>query len=42
MAKMLIASEAANRRRVEPESGRPAHLAIDDRCQHLALESAQR
>jgi len=42
MARMLIASQAANCRRVEPQSRSAPHLAADDRGQHLALESAQR
>ncbi len=39
---MLIAREAANCRRVEPQSGGATHLAVDDRRDHLALESAER
>jgi hypothetical protein len=39
---MLIAGKAANCRRVEPQSGSATHLAIDDRCQHLALETVER
>jgi hypothetical protein len=42
MAKMLIAGQAANCRRVESQSRSATHFAIDDRCQHLALESADR
>ena len=42
MAKVLIAGKAANCRRVETQSGGPTHLAIDYRCQHLALKSAER
>jgi len=42
MAKMLIASQAANCRRVEPQSRSTTHFAIDDRCEHLALEAAER
>ena len=42
MADMLIASQAANCRRVEPQSWSASHFAIDDRCQHLALQAAER
>jgi hypothetical protein len=42
MAKMLIAGQAANCRRVEPQSGSATHFAIDDRCHHLALETTER
>ncbi len=42
MAEMLIPGQAANCRRMEPDSRRAAHLAVDDRRQHLALESAHR
>jgi hypothetical protein len=42
MAKVLIAGQAANCRRVEAQSRSAAHLAIDYRCEHLALESAKR
>lgn len=38
----IIAGQAANCRRVEPQSRSPTHLAIDYRCHHLALESAER
>ena len=39
MAKLLIAREAANCRRVEPQSGCAAHLTVDDGGQHLTLEA---
>ena len=42
MVKMLIAGKAANCRRVEAQSGSATHFAIDDRCDHLALEAAER
>ena len=42
MAEMLIASKAANCRRMETQSGSPAHFAINYSCQHLALEPAER
>jgi hypothetical protein len=42
MAKMLIASQAANCRRVESKSRSATHFAIDDRCQHLALQAAEK
>ena len=42
MTKMLIAGQAANRRRVEAQSRGSTYLAIDYRCYHLALESAER
>jgi len=42
MVKVLIAGQAANCRRVETQSGSSAHLAVDDRRQHFALESAER
>jgi len=42
MAKMFISSQAANCRRVQTQSRSTAHFAIDDRCQHLALEAAER
>jgi len=41
MAKMLIASQAANCRRVEPQSRSATDFSIDDRCQHLALEAVE-
>jgi hypothetical protein len=42
MAKMVIAGEAANCRRVESKSRSPTHFAIYYRSYHLALESAER
>jgi hypothetical protein len=42
MVKVLIACQAANRRRMKTQSRSPTHFAIDHRCQHLALESAER
>jgi hypothetical protein len=42
MAEMLVAGQAADRRRVEAQSRSPTHLAVDYRCQHLALESVKR
>jgi len=39
---MLIAGKAANCRRVKAQSGSSTHFAIDDRCDHLALEAAER
>jgi hypothetical protein len=42
MAEMLIPSEAANCRRVEAQSRSATYFAVDDRCQHLALEAAER
>ena len=42
MTQMFIAGQAANCRRVEAQSRRTTNLAIDYRCQHLALESAER
>jgi len=39
---MFIAGQAANCRRVEAQSRCTTHLAIDDRGQHLALQSAER
>lgn len=41
MIQMVIAGEAANCRRVEAQSWCATYLAIDDRCQHLALQSAE-
>jgi hypothetical protein len=40
MAQMFITGQAANCRRMEAQSRRAAHLAIDDRGQHLALKPA--
>jgi hypothetical protein len=42
MVEMLITGQAANCRRMQPQSRSSAHLAIDHGCQHLALESAER
>lgn len=42
MTQMFIASQAANRRRVEAQSRCTTHLAIHHRGQHLALEPAER
>jgi len=39
---MFIIGQAANCRRVEAKSRGATYLAIDYRCQHLALESAER
>ena len=41
IVEMLIAGEAANCRRMEPQSRGSAHLAIDHGGQHLALEPAE-
>ena len=42
IVKMLITGQAANCRRMQPQSRSSTHLAIDHGCQHLALESAER
>ena len=39
---MLITGKAANCRRVETQSGGSPDLAVDNGCQHLALEPAKR
>jgi hypothetical protein len=41
ITKMFIAGQAANCRRVKAQSRCTAHLAIDYRCQHLPLKSAE-
>jgi len=38
---MLVAGKAADRRRMQAQSGRAADFAVDHRGQHLTLESAQ-
>jgi hypothetical protein len=42
MVEMLIAGEAANCRRVEPQSRSATHLSVDHRREHLALKSVER
>jgi hypothetical protein len=39
---MLIASQAANCRRVEPQSRRATHFAIDDGRKHFTLKAIER
>ena len=41
MAEMLILRQAANCRRMETQSRSAADLPVDDRCQHLALDSSE-
>ena len=41
MVKVLIACQAANRRRMKTQSRSPTHFAIDHRRQHFALQAGK-